>query len=336
MRIGENPNRNKQQERSPFFHQVILPVYVPEETGYFENGFQILQYCIESLLLTTHKATYICIVDNGSNEKVKHYLNDLHAQGKIHELVRTTNIGKMNAVFKGISGHSFDWVTVADSDVLFLNGWQEATYEVFRHFPKAGAVCPTPSPKSYRTYGGAVLAQYLFSGKMKFTPVRNREGLLAFAHSVNNPDFYNACQLAHFLTLSNGGFRAVLGAGHFFVTYKGRLFDKPVARYTLNKLGGERDLIDLTVVKRGLWRLSTEDNYAYHMGNIAEPWMPEKLAQLAQDTSVPEFPDGSVPRRTSFYFPFLEWFASKLFGRKPFLRWFLRSKGLSREASLKY
>ncbi|RZJ66079.1 MAG: glycosyltransferase family 2 protein [Flavobacterium sp.] len=336
MRIGLNPNRDKQQEKSPFFHQVVLPVYVPDQDGYFENGFDILRYCIDSLLLTAHKATYICVVDNGSGQKTSTYLDGLLAQGKIHELVHTTNIGKMNAVFKGISGHSFDWVTIADSDVMFLDGWQEATYDVFRNFPKAGAVCPTPSSKSYKTYGQVVLARHIFSSKMRFTPVKNRDGLLAFAHSVDNPDFYNEYQLENFLTFSNGNFRAVVGAGHFFTTYKARLLDKPVARYTKNMLGGESELIDKIVIDRGLWRLSTEDNYAYHLGNVPEAWMAQKITQLKPNIEIPEPLDASIPPKAPFYWKSLEWIAIRLFSKKFFLRWFLRRKGLSNEASFNY
>lgn len=335
MRIGSNPNRNKIESSTDFFHHVVLPVYVPDAQGYFADGFEILRYSIESLLLTSHVKTYITVVDNGSSEQVRSYLHELLSERKINELITTSNIGKMNAVFKGIFGHGFDFVTIVDSDVMFLNGWQQATYEVFWHFPKAGAVCPTPSSKSYRSYGSAILGTHFFSRNLRFTPVKNREGLIAFAHSVNNPDFYNKFHLEQFLTIANGNFRAVVGAGHFFVTYKAAIFDKPVARYTNNKLGAERDLIDLPVIRRGLWRLSTEDNYAYHLGNVAEEWMAEKFSRLVRTDDAPSMPDATIPPVT-LWDRFIEWISSIFFRRKRLVRWFLRHKGLSREASLKY
>lgn len=336
MRIGLNPNRDRQQEKSPFFHQVILPVYVPDEAGYFEDGFRILHYCIESLLRTVHRATFISVINNGSGKRTVEYLDALLSDGKIHELIHTTNIGKMNAVFKGIAGHSFDWVTIVDSDVMFLENWQKATYDVFRNFPKAGAVCPTPSSKSYKTYGEVVLARHLFARELAFTPVKNPNGLIAFAHSIDNPAFYNEHHLENILTFSNNGFRAVVGAGHFFTTYKAQLFDKPVARYTRNMLGGESELLDKIVIERGMWRLSTEDNYAYHLGNVVENWMAETLSQLQSNDVIPEPPLAVVPEKAPFYWACLQWVAIRLFSKKPFRLWFLRKKGLSHQAALHY
>ena len=43
------------------------------------------------------------------------------------------------------------------------------------------------------------------------------------------------------------------------------------------KLGGDSEHLytDLPVIKSGGYRLSTYDNYAYHLGNQIEPWMNE-------------------------------------------------------------
>jgi len=336
MRIGTNPNRNKINDDPGFFHQVVVPVYIPNAEGYFADGVRILKICIESLLRTIHGKTFVTIVDNGSSVEVADYLQQLRKNGQIHELVLTTNIGKLNAVLKGISGGNYDFVTVADCDAMFLNGWQQATYEVFRHFPKAGAVNPVPSPKSYRTYGSVILLDYLFSDKMKFTEVRDREALLNFAHSVDNPDFYNEHQLRHNLTLADGNFRAVIGAGHFLVTYRGEVFDKPVARYTNNKLGAERHLVDLPVVNMGLWRMSTENNYAYHMGNVHESWMDETLSVVNQEELEVERPSKIPLKPVGKWFALKNRFGTKLFNYKPFVRWFLRKKGLSDQAAMKF
>ena len=163
MRKGFNPYKDKKIEQSDYFHQVIVPVYIPKLEGYLRDGLTILKYCLESLLSTSHSQTYFTIVNNGSCGEVADYLVDLKCKEQIHELIYTTSIGKINAVLKGIVGYSFSLVTITDADVLFLNDWQKETYKVFNFFPKAVAVCPTPSPRSYKTYTSNIYWDYFFS-----------------------------------------------------------------------------------------------------------------------------------------------------------------------------
>lgn len=49
MRVGLNPNKDKIIENTDFFHQVIVPVYIPHQNDYFKDSFQILKFCLESL-----------------------------------------------------------------------------------------------------------------------------------------------------------------------------------------------------------------------------------------------------------------------------------------------
>ena len=54
-----------------------------------------------------------------------------------------------------------------------------------------------------------------------------------------------------------------------------QVFNNLESRFTKYKLGGDSEgqFLDIPVVKKGFWRLSTADNYAYHMGNVLEDWM---------------------------------------------------------------
>ena len=54
MRIGFNPNKDKIKEVDEYFHQVIIPVYIPNKHGYFKDSFQILVHSLESLFKTSH------------------------------------------------------------------------------------------------------------------------------------------------------------------------------------------------------------------------------------------------------------------------------------------
>jgi len=330
MRIGHNPNKDKPLTATTYTHQVVIPVYIPNQEDYFKDSFQILQYCMESLFKTCHTQTFFTVVNNGSCTEVRDYLDQLLAQHKIHEVLHTHNIGKLNAILKGVVGHHFPLVTIADSDVLFLSHWQRATYAIFETFPKAGVVCPTPSSRSLRTFTANIYWDLFFSKKLKFSKVRNHDALKAFALSVGDKNFYNEAQLLTHMTIADKEVSAVVGAGHFAATYRREVFqslDKLQSSYVL---GGdsESQLLDIPVVKCGYWRLSTADNFAYHMGNIKEAWMEKQIHRLeAQNTpKIPVLYPFKVQAKIA------NWIKNKLFAKlilnKRVLKHFLVWKGL--------
>lgn len=338
MRVGFNPHKDKIQIESDYFHQVIVPVYIPNQEGYFKDSFEILKLCLDSLFVTKHEKTFITIVNNGSCIEVVAYLNDLFHKNKIHEVIHTTNIGKLNAVLKGISGNNFPLTTVSDADVLFLNGWQEASYSVFDSFSKTGAVCPTPSSRSLRTITANVYWDLFFSNKLKCTPVVNPDALKMFALSVGDASFYNPVQLKKYLTVTNEDKKAVVGAGHFVTTYRSQVFDDLESRFATFKLGGDSEgqFLDLPVVKKGFWRLSTADNYAYHMGNVSEDWMKVEVSKLIQNDKKSTFELKPIQSSSKLaYFVKSKLFA-KLILNKKVMRYFLIWKGLSKEEAKNY
>ncbi len=338
MRVGFNPHKDKVHTSSDYFHQIIVPVYIPNQEGYFKDSFEILKLCLESLFATINDKTFITIVNNGSCQLIVNYLNNLFEQNKIHEVIHTTNIGKLNAVLKGISGNNFSLITISDADVLFLTDWQKATYEVFENFSKAGAVCPTPSSKSLRTHTANVYWDLFFSKKIKFTNVENPEALKKFAHSIGNTDFYNSIQLKKYLTITNKDKKAVVGAGHFVTTYRTSIFDDFQSRYTNYKLGGdsESNFLDIPVVKKGFWRLSTSNNYSYHMGNVTEEWMSTEVNQLKKDNNESICPISKTKSSSYFSYFIKSRFFAKFIMNKKIMKHFLIWKGLSKEESNNY
>lgn len=339
MRVGYNPNKDKIQEPNDFFHQVIVPVYIPNNEGYFKDSFQILKYCLESLLKTIHSKTFVTIINNGSHSGVANFLNELHEKKKIHEVINTTNIGKLNAILKGVSGHNFSFITATDCDVLFLENWQKETYNVFEKFPKSGAVCPTPSSKSLQNHTFNIWFDLLFSKSLQFTKAKNPLALKAFAVSIGNPKFYTNTHLEKYLTVSNKSFKAVVGAGHFVATYRREVFENNKIKHSGFMLGGdsEGNLLDIPVIKKGMWRLSTEDNFAYHMGNVEENWMKEIVKEIKPTNFSQEKPIIlSELQFSQFDFLIKYKLFSKIITRKRIWRYFLKKKGLSKDEVLKY
>lgn len=339
MRVGFNPNKDKVLQQSDYFHQVIVPVYIPNQEGYFKDSLKILKICLESLFKTSHKSTYFSIVNNGSCIEVSDYLRLLKQQNTIQELIETSAIGKLNAIFKGLSGHQFSLVTVTDADVLFTNTWQEASYEVFKKFPKAGAVSPLPSAKSYNVFTANIFAENLFSKSLKFTSVKDSHSLSMFAKSIGNHEFYNSCHLDKYLTIEKAGLKAVVGASHFVCTYRGEIFWDRKLNFSKYSLGGDSEhiFLDQAVVKKGLWRMAIEENLVYHMGNTDECWMRSLVNEQALNNI--KHPISFMLEKIPTNNPIIQgvsFILSKLLTKKKFKVATLRYKGLDRESSKIY
>jgi hypothetical protein len=339
MRIGFNPQKDKEQQPSDFFHQVIIPVYIPNQEGYFKDSFAILKLSLNSLFKTCHNKTYFTIVNNGSCDLVKIYLDELFINKVVHEVIHTTNIGKLNAVLKGLAGNQFTLVTVSDADVLFLNNWQAESYFVFKAFSKAGSVSLCPNSKILKYYTSNILFEKWFSKSLRFRNVKNPKAMQSFADSIGNFKLFNKYNLEKYLTVTDNGIEAVVGGGHFVMTYRFEIFHKFSQSYSNFKLGGEseKELLDKPVPFKGYWRLSTADNYAYHMGNTLEDWMRKQEEGLKEN----EFVCDKAPRLLKVKsYAIVNWFKIKIFSkivfRKPIWRLFLRYKGLTKEEAANY
>nr|WP_315149655.1 glycosyltransferase family A protein [uncultured Flavobacterium sp.] len=280
MRIGFNPHKDQPQDQSEYLHQIVIPVYIPNQEGYFKDSLNILQLCLESLFATIHNKTFVTIVNNGSGDFVKNYLDKLFELRKIHELIHTENIGKLNAILKGLAGNNIELVTISDADVLFLPHWQYETVKIFAAVPKAGVVGIVPQFKTYEANCGNVLFDNLFNKKLKFIPVKNPNALIRFYDSIGWDRNYNQDYLKYNLGFQvNLDLNVLIGSGHFVATYKKDMFQE-VTTYLGYKLGGTSEgYLDKAPLKKGYWRLTTYDNYACHMGNTLEDWMKIKYQE---------------------------------------------------------
>ena len=337
MRLGSNPNKQvDQEEQSNYLHQVIVPVYIPNEEGYFVDALKILKICIDSLCNTVHDRTYITVVNNGSCSKVVHYLDSLFSEKKIHELIQTDNIGKINAVFKGLAGNNIPLVTITDADVLFLSDWQTETMNIFCHIPKAGVVGIVPQFKMYTTLSGNTLFDNLFSKKLKFLPLKNPDAIVHFYDSIGWGRDYNQDYLKLGLGLENDVVKCFIGAGHFVATYKKDIFDEIVTFIGGKKVAGIGEAyIDTKGLKKDYWRLSTQGNHAYHMGNVYEDWMvaPPKKDTLSNYSNI-HFAKRKKMNKIIFFIK--NRIIKKLISMRWLLKLFFKWKKLPKEMIEKY
>jgi hypothetical protein len=175
---------------------------------------------------------------------------------------------------KGLVGHNTELVTIADADVLFLPNWQSETIKVFRKIPKAGVVGIVPQFCNFKGKSENVLLANFFTKKIQFLPVKNKEALMHFYDSIGWKRDYNPDYLKHTLGLNiSDDFKVIIGSGHFVSTYK-RAAIQNIKTYIPFKLGGSSEgYLDSLPLAQDYWRLTTYDNFAYHIGNVPEEWM---------------------------------------------------------------
>ena len=336
MRVGYNPHKDQPQEEPEYLHQIIIPVYIPKEENYFKDSFVIFKICLNSLFTTIHNKTFITIVNNGSGSFVMDYLNELLAQKKVHEVIHTQNIGKLNAILKGLTGNNIELVTITDADVLFLPNWQNETAKVFAQLPKAGVVGIVPQFKTYEVNCGTVIFDNFFNKNLKFIPVKNKVALIRFYDSIGWDRSYNQDYLKYNLGLEiNADLKVLIGAGHFVATYKKDMFQEIITNIGY-KLGGHSEgYLDRAPLRKGYWRVNTYDNYAYHMGNKFEDWMKiELLEENAYKYPISNFSKSERMSNISYFVK--NRFFIKFISIKWLVKLFLRWKKLPKEMIEKY
>lgn len=334
MRKGKNPSRDIKLSLNDSNHRVIIPLYIPQEEGYYTDAFTIFSYCLNSARKTAYSHLKVSVISNGSCDEVNHKLLKLQQQGLIDELIiEKENIGKINSILKAIRTAEERLITITDADVLFDNGWEKAVVDVFEAFPKAGAVCPVPVFRKQLSMTLNIWFKYFFSNKLYFRPVENPDAMEKFAQSIGWTALEDRFKDSICSLEAKNGTIAVLGCSHFVATYKREVFNAIPSQNSLYKLGGnsEEQYLDLPVIKMGGYRLATNENYAFHLGNQIEPWMILKYNQLNKEEKY----NKDFNFRKLAKSPINYWITSKLFMQlfynKQFYNYMLRRQGLTKE-----
>jgi len=334
MRKGINPAKlNDIEVGNGCFHQVVVPVYLPKLEGYYKEGLYILELCLESIYLTVHDKTFISVVNNGSCKEVRDYLDNLMHNGKIQEVIHTTAIGKINAIAKGLAGHHFDLVTITDADVLFTNGWQKAVYDIYETFPKAGMVGTTPNPTFINRLTENIFFDSLFNKNFKFYDISQKTGndIELFFKSVGWNGAKSCIHKRKAFGIKKENTFAIIGSGHFAATYRSDLLFRFKNNISIEKIGrgSDYEFLDQPSIEKGHWRLTTFENYTYHMGNNVEKWMEVLFSKLYNESNqqgsllLQDFKSNPIKKAIRIVI-------NKYFFKKKFFKIYLSKKGLSK------
>lgn len=277
MRLGSNPQKLERKVSLTTTLRVVVVVYIPNEEGFYKDSFDVFKMCLDSLASTINPKGAITVVNNGSHKKVFDFLNLYLEENKIDTLIsHNTNIGKIDALIGAARGAREKYITLTDADILFAKGWQEKTVEIFSNFPNVGSVSPIPVRASLY-YGTSSVLKYILLRKIKFsfTPIpENFLGYNRYLESINWGIETSSDE--KWYIVESKGIKAVIGSGHQVLTIDRDILFKTVpTNPSLTLVGGrsEYTYVDEPIDKAGKLRLSTYNNYAFHMGNKLENWM---------------------------------------------------------------
>jgi Glycosyl transferase family 2 len=283
MRIGQHPLKTTLIKLNhEAFHRILIPVYIPELKGYYENLFEVFKWSMESLLATvSSKFTKITIINNGSASFVVEYINDLFKENKIDKVILLKeNRGKLESVTNEARASVEEFISIVDADILFLQGWEKAVFNIFSTFLKASVVSPMPAPQHAFYYNKSCQFDLLINSKMRWGNI-SPLGVELIEKGFDNYGKLEDYKKGQYYTIKED-VKVLLGCGHFCATYKRDIFFHDIKRKVeyVFKGGYEAGYIDCIADFKGGWRLATHIPYAYHMGNSLPD---ENILKIAEE-----------------------------------------------------
>ncbi len=271
MRIGSNPEKEKNEKNRLKQHRVVMVFYVPNsEEEYYKELHKVLDKSLESLVKTINfETTAITLINNNSTSELNSVINK-YIQYIDKYICYSENKGKVHAVINEVRGVYEPFVTITDADVLFYSGWEQAVFSVFKTYPKAGVVSPLPVPHCSFARNSVLFCDGLFSN-LKYGSILSSHDTELYKKSIDNPEIFRR-QWHEYWDVKHlyldGAPQAIVGATHFVATYKTNLFrnqyEFPEFKF---KAGYEDHFMDIIAENKGMYRLSTTQTFAYHIGN---------------------------------------------------------------------
>lgn len=290
-RIGMNPARGMKTNYYPSRVTIAVLTYLPQQTGYFSQRFDVTKLCIESILSNTPGQYDLLVFDNGSCPEMIDYLRGLHTAQKIRYLfLSSQNIGKIAAlqfIFRSAPG---EIVAYTDDDVFFLPGWLDQHLKILETYPRVGQV----SGFYIRPH-----MSYAIDSTLRFTKEENvvtEQGLLIprewEVHYVENTgrtwERYNdEIKDLSDIRVTYQGVQAMASAGHHqFVAYRQVVLDALPSHWSGNLMGQMREL-DETIDRLGYLRLSTPFPVTRLIGNMISEEMAAEARTYGINISAP-------------------------------------------------
>lgn len=282
MRKGQNPQKSQKKIRLEVNHRVIMVVFIPELNGYYENTLEVFKLSLDSLIQNSHGNYKITVVNNGSCSELEELLSSYSSKAIDCIIKHGDNIGKIDALIGAARGSREEYITLTDADILFLRNWDKEVMNVFYAFKNAGSVSPIPFRHGLFYGTSSVFREILFK-RLKFSYQEIPENFEDHNRYLSSINWNNELDIEiKWPVVERNGIKAIVGSGHQVLSLKREILLSKVPKIpSLTLVGGDSELryVDEPIDKAGLMRLSTYRNFAFHMGNVVEPWMKEKLEE---------------------------------------------------------
>jgi glycosyltransferase involved in cell wall biosynthesis len=202
-------------------------------------------------------------------------------------LLSDHNVGKPAAWNWAFAAAPGEFVAYADSDVYFYPGWLQASLAALKAFPKAGMVTAMPmlTPEKYST-STTKWAKKQRNAKVEHGRLLPWEDFWRHARSLGDSEerareFYEGTPAVR---VSAKGKRYFIGAAHFqFTARKAALME--LLPIPADRPMGRVRLLDEAMNAAGYLRLTTEQWYVQHLGNVVP-----QPGDLVSDSSLPVRP----------------------------------------------
>lgn len=109
------------------------------------NELQLTKDCVDSLIKHTHYPYRIIIIDNGSGEETRKYLEGLDNRTDIETLLirNERNLGCAKAINQGLKASSAAYVCLLNNDTLLTEGWLSEMVAIAENNPQIGILNPS-------------------------------------------------------------------------------------------------------------------------------------------------------------------------------------------------
>jgi len=277
---------------------ITTAVHIPCLDGYWKEGLDVLKLCLKSLRENTGTGFDLIVFDNASCAEVRKFLADMRDKGQIQFLVLSEhNVGKVGAWNFLFSAAPGEIVSYADSDVLFLPGWLEASLKILEAFPEAGMITALPVP------GDLSQDEVTLKGAKEDPSISVKEAgdlipqryIDAHRKSLGETEqaYGKRIENRRDVLVSRGGVDAYVSASHFQFTTTKKVLEKLFPWETQIPLCDDKTGMS----EAGFWRLSTTEYLVHHMGNKV-PSIKDEMSWLdIEDTASEKGPKERIRNR---------------------------------------
>ncbi|MFZ6026483.1 MAG: glycosyltransferase family A protein [Chloroflexota bacterium] len=270
MRKGQNPAKFIGKVALPERITVAVLNYIPFQSGFFSQTFDVLKMCLGSIWDNTDLPYDLLVFDNGSAPEVVDYLRQAQQDGDIQYLILSEkNLGKGGAWNVMLAAAPGEIIAYTDNDAFFYPGWLSKSLQVLETFPNVGMVTSRPfrTPPEFYTAGETWAAQTagVTLERGQFIPW---EQFKAFDMSLGTPeeDVRKRYDATEDVRVTYNGLVAQLGASHWqFLCYKSVITE--FLPFVMDRPMGQVRQLDRRMDEAGYLRLMPVEFLAQNMSN---------------------------------------------------------------------